>query len=494
MTAEPQRPLAPAPLPDEVVALQPASCSTRAPGLEESVALQPASHSARAPLPEAFVALEAAIRSALAAAGQADAWDASTRAAVLAWTAKLRDRVSLVEGLVLTAEREAGTWALKGDRDLAAFAGRVSHEGRGAGFAAVGRAATLSAMPAVAEALAAGPLTTNHVTEITKAAAASPALAAHLATDEGQAQVVGMAHRLDGSQFGKQLARMSAGLDPAARQRSHDEQRATRYLHLAHTPGGTLLRGQLDAVAGHKLAKALDALTPRPAVDDERDHGQRQADALMVVVERALADRAGTAGVLAPVQALITFDESTWAALREPRRDQDAVPSAGSAADVVAALRGTAPVVDESGSAWPASEIARALCDCVLTRAVLASAGHPLDVGRDSRLFTRAHWLALYASGRRTCAVDGCEMPLGFTELHHMTWWGRDHGPTDPAHCAPECSFHHHEIHRLDLRITRRADGSFEHRHPDGRRYGGAPPPDADGPPGRLLELVADRR
>jgi hypothetical protein len=66
-------------------------------------------------------------------------------------------------------------------------------------------------------------------------------------------------------------------------------------------------------------------------------------------------------------------------------------------------------------------------------------------------------------------------MPLRRTELHHMTWWYEEFGPTDQSNCAPECSFHHHEVHRLGLRVTRREDGSYEHRHPDGRTYGGSP-------------------
>jgi len=429
--------------------------------------------------PEEFVALDAATRAVLARAEQADEWDAGARAAVLAGLAKHRDQIALVESRVLAAEREAGTWALKGDRDLASFAGRLSRQGRGAGCAAVGQAATLGAMPAVADALAEGPVTTRHVAEITRHAGASPALAAQLSTDAGQAAVVELARRLDGAEFGKELARLGAAQDPATRQRTHDEQRAQRFLHLTHTAGGTLIKGQLDTVAGHKLARLVDTLAPRPAVDDDRDRGQRQADALMVAVDRVLTDRASTAGGLAPVQALITFDAPTWAAVRAAQQAATVEqPSAGSAADLVSALRGVSPVVDDTGSPWPASEIGRALCDCTLTRAVIGTDGLPLDLGRDARLFTRAHWLALHASGQRTCAVAGCTMPLPYTELHHMSWWDRDGGSTTARNCAPECSFHHHEIHRLDIRVSRRVDGTFDHRHPDGRRYGGIPPGD----------------
>jgi hypothetical protein len=109
-----------------------------------------------------------------------------------------------------------------------------------------------------------------------------------------------------------------------------------------------------------------------------------------------------------------------------------------------------------------------------------------LDLGREARLFTRAHWLAVFAAGQRTCAVDGCGLPLAYTELHHIRWWDRDGGATDLEGCAPECSYHHHQIHRLDLRVARRPDGSYEHRYPDGRLYGSAPPrAEAD-----LFELV----
>ena len=179
------------------------------------------------------------------------------------------------------------------------------------------------------------------------------------------------------------------------------------------------------------------------------------------------------------------------AALRTPRADRagedcpadstvsaEAAAPRGSALDVLDRLRGVDPVLDESGCPWPASEIARALCDCTLTRAVVGAADQPLNLGRDERLFKRSHWLALYASGVRTCAVDGCGMPIAFTELHHMRWWEGQNGRTDLANCAAECTFHHHEIHRLGITVTRRPDGTYEHRLPDGRLYGGALPGD----------------
>jgi hypothetical protein len=331
-------------------------------------------------------------------------------------------------------------------------------------------------------------------------------LAERLATPAGQAQVVELAGRLDGAEFGKALAQLSASLDPAMRQRSHDEQRAARSLAWTHTPSGTLIKGRLDAVAGHRFAKVIDALCPRPALEDDRTREQRQADALMAVMDRAATDKTTAPGTLAPVQAIVTFTPDTWTALRatrpsggdgsptarprpgHPGRDDALTPAVttppvpGSATDVMGRLRGVDPVVDESGQAWPASEVARALCDCALTWAVVGTPAAELNLGRECRLFKRQHWLALYAAGITTCAVGGCSMPLAYTELHHLAWWQRDNGPTDQANCAPYCSFHHHEIHRLGIAVTRLPDGSLDHRHPDGRRYGAPPAPhDAGG-------------
>ena len=450
-------------------------------------------------VPAEFGALDAAARAALDAARDADAWDASTRAAVLAWVSKHKDQMALLEARVLSAEREAGTWALRGDRDLAGFVGRTSRQGRGAGMAAVQQAATLAAMPTVADALVDGPLTTAHVAQIARATAASPGFAAALASADGQARIVELARRLDGAEFGRMLRQQAASLDPASRQRSHDAQRANRSLTIAHAAGGTLIQGRLDDVAGYKFAKMIDVLSPRPAVGDERTREQRRADALMVAVERMLADKDAVGGQVAPVQALITFTSETWAALRAsrsgtagasagdvpgntaaavdaPDRNVNRRPAAGSTSDVVGRLAGVAPVVDETGRAWPASEIARALCDCALTRAVVDAPDQGLNLGRTQRRFQRRHWLALYATGIRTCAVPGCGMPLAYTELHHLHWWDRDQGRTDLDNCVAYCAYHHHQIHRLDIRITRHPDGTCDHHHPDGRPYPGTPP------------------
>ena len=39
--------------------------------------------------------------------------------------------------------------------------------------------------------------------------------------------------------------------------------------------------------------------------------------------------------------------------------------------------------------------------------------------------------------------------------MHHLAWWDRDGGEPSVDDGALACSFHHHELHRLDLTVTR---------------------------------------
>lgn len=470
--------------------------------------------------PAAFVALESAARAALATASGADEWDAATRRGVLALLDRVANATTVARGRVITAEKDAGTWALRGDRDLAGFLGRESHQGRSAGSAAVGQAATLATMPAVADALVDGPVTPRHVDELTRATAVSPRLAEQLASREGQERVVELARRFDGQEFGRQLRVMGAAVDPVARQREHEAQRRERFFNLSQGPHGTRIKGYLDTISGYRLGKAIEALDPRPAEDDDRSSAQRRADALVAMAESVLRDPGTTPGSVAPAQVVVTFREETWTALRRgggrlaekdvegrsPATRSDAHgggslgvgstsvrPGDGSTIAVVDALVGRAPVVDEDGNAWPAGEIARVLCECELTRAVLGSGNEVLELGRGVRRFDRRFFAALIAAGWRTCAWPGCGMPLRWSELHHLRWWQRDGGRTELANCGPYCRAHHLYIHDHDVRITRRPDGSYEHRRPDGTPIGithpgaGGGEDAGEGPPGGAL-------
>ena len=56
-------------------------------------------------------------------------------------------------------------------------------------------------------------------------------------------------------------------------------------------------------------------------------------------------------------------------------------------------------------------------------------------------------------AGVDTCAVDGCERPFAWCEIHHPHWWSHG-GHTTLDNGLPLCGYHHQRAHddRFDLR------------------------------------------
>jgi len=419
------------------------------------------------------------------AASGADGWSVAERRSALELLDRVSDAVTLTRSRVLAAEREAGSWAVHGDRDLEAWRARCSRAGRGAASAQVRQADTLARLPQVASALADGTVTGTHVDRLARfVAGASTTVQQQLATEHGQGSVVGLASRLDATQFGQALARLGAELDPAARQRDFDAAHAARYLNLTDSGGSTLIKGQLDTLAGQRLRLALQAVTPRPAADDDRDPAQRRADALTAVAEHALSRTPNVPGDARP-HVSVVLREETFAALRQqvdgrPASDVAVAASvaadgsaaagsatagnaaadgsavvAGSALDVARRLRSVPSVTDEAGIAWPASEVARVLCDCRLARVVVDARDVPRDLGRSERLFSRDQRRAVVVRDGPHCGWPGCTTPARWTEVHHIRWWHEHGGRSDLDNAVLLCSYHHHVVHRRGLTLAR---------------------------------------
>ncbi len=113
----------------------------------------------------------------------------------------------------------------------------------------------------------------------------------------------------------------------------------------------------------------------------------------------------------------------------------------------------------DTGDRLSAGEARRLACQAGLLPAVLGGASVALDLGRETRLFTRSQRVA---AGLRheTCAATGCERPYAWCELHHRKPWSAE-GRTDLANAVPLCSWHHHRVHDPNYAATWHPDGSL---------------------------------
>jgi hypothetical protein len=150
----------------------------------------------------------------------------------------------------------------------------------------------------------------------------------------------------------------------------------------------------------------------------------------------------------------VVISEQTWNTMRAARPDPQAPAPPGGTGHLTQVLPGCEPVRDLDGLATPPSQLGQLLCDCELSRIVLGADSEVLDHGRDRRLFTptQRRTIQIRDGG---CAWPGCPTPARYTEIHHNTWWHRDHGHTNIDNGIALCRYHHHEIHRHDHTITR---------------------------------------
>src|SRR5690606_8532801 len=106
-----------------------------------------------------------------------------------------------------------------------------------------------------------------------------------------------------------------------------------------------------------------------------------------------------------------------------------------------------------------AAQARRLACNAKIIPAVLGTDSAVLDVGRASRLFTRAQRKALLLRDE-TCRAEGCSIPGTWTEAHHLIPWS--HGrPTDVDNALLLCRRHRHRAHDATCDMARLAAGDY---------------------------------
>lgn len=368
----------------------------------------------------------------------------------------LRDQV---EGLMVDALAVAGDVADEhGARSAGAWLAAVTHDG-GAVSGRLQRLATGTGRhPELREALRTGRVSARHAEVIVQAVDAFGSDVPAAVRDEAVAHLLGQAQEFTP----KELRRLGMGIleiiDPATyddteRARLEAElakaQAATRLTLRPTGEGTSRISGVLPESVAARLKKYLesfssprhdaatgDEVTPSryldPVTGKRLPHDRVLGEAFAAFLEAADPGRMPIHGGDA-TQVVVTID---WEKL----------------------LAGVGIGIAD-GEAIPVGEVRRLACQAGLLPAVLGGASEVLDLGRSRRLFSKAQRKAM-AIGQDTCAFDGCDVPIAWTEAHHLDPWAAG-GTTDLARGVRICPRHHHVVHDPRYEISRRATGAL---------------------------------
>ena len=325
----------------------------------------------------------------------------------------------------------------------------------------------------------------------------------------------------------EQVVRAWRRVDRAAEATDDQRRHASRVLHTwVDDDGMVVIRGRLTPEVGAVVRRALEAAldedrraaaSREPGEPDPVDEvvgvapsfGQRQADALGMVAECALAgglDR-GTPGdryqVVVHVDAATLAEDADvpagtspppYAATGHPaagadrrtragkrdlagngrqmRRSSHECPEPSPAAASAVIRRGQAALEEAGGIHVSAATAQRLACDAATVEMQHGPDGQVLDVGRKTRTISPALRRALAARDRQ-CRFPGCQAHR--CDAHHIRHWAHG-GETALSNLVLLCRRHHRAVHEEGFRVTVDASGAAAFVRPDGRPLPAAPP------------------
>jgi hypothetical protein len=127
-------------------------------------------------------------------------------------------------------------------------------------------------------------------------------------------------------------------------------------------------------------------------------------------------------------------------------------------ADALTGLPAVA-LLEDADVSLPGWLIGTRSCDAGTVTVIHDEHGHPLDLGRDARLYSAKQRVAL-AIRDGGCRVPACDRPASYCEAHHLDPYA-DGGRTDIDRGILLCRFHHMNLHHCGWRITRDGKGEF---------------------------------
>lgn len=235
---------------------------------------------------------------------------------------------------------------------------------------------------------------------------------------------------------GRRMQRDEARRAEAARKVRMAKQNRTLSFRADDTEKTMWIEGRLPMIDGVKARAALDALATPAGSDDDRTYGQRMADALIELTERAEDGRGlpSRRGVPVEVMAVVPVQAIERRA---------GVPA------------GTITGGPGGGLDLCNAELADLLERARLSWLIVDPAGVPLRYGRGRRLASTDQRRVLRARDGG-CAWPRCDAPGVWTIAHHEPPFDEPGGATDLATQALLCDTHHGLRHdgRWDIQLT----------------------------------------
>src|SRR6266568_2100321 len=206
--------------------------------------------------------------------------------------------------------------------------------------------------------------------------------------------------------------------DPDGFEKDAEDDYQRRWLEVSPLLDGMhAVDGVLDPVTGAAFRTALESLALWRGEGDARNHGQRMADALAELLDHHMNE--GKLPRKNGVRPHVTLT-TTLAGLKSEVRSP--------AAEL------------ERGMPVGSKTVERLACDCTMSRVLLADS-MVVDVGRATRSIAPAARRALHKRDR-TCRWPGCDLPIGWTNPHHIKFWSRG-GRTNLGNLVSLCHYHH---------------------------------------------------
>jgi hypothetical protein len=338
--------------------------------------------------------------------------------------------------LVLEFERLRSTGGTQ-FRDTEAFLRNATGMARSTAHTRVRAFRQLPALPAMRAALADGTVTFDHVRALAEHAD-SPNRDAVL---DNEAELTAWALDRSADAYRERLAVWIRDVDEQrlSGMSEHQKQFARRRVLRGRTRDGlrrtilelddeadALVYGALCGVVKEMRRADRKAKVPH---DRQRTTAQYLADAAREVAHRSLGADVITKHRARPTILALTEMSVLWDQLR---------------------VRGVCELDD--GTQLTGAQLRKLACEADIIPIVLSGDGVPLDMGRLARLATYTQRLALRPL-HPTCAVEGCDVPFDWCEIHHLKPWERN-GRTNLDNLVPLCTYHHSWVHDLDGNVT----------------------------------------